>query len=256
MKTESKRVALVVGGSRGTGRTVALRLAREGIRTLVLGRDRARLDELRAEAKAAGDEVIPVEADLTNRETCLAALDEAATEHGAPSILVHCAAALYQHQRLHFVEFEEMDRLLKTDLESAIYITSWALKDMFAARGGRIVYLGSLSATMGHPGATLYVVAKAGLEGLCRGVSVDYGTRGVTANTISIGMIETERLAERTRNVPEVREKLLKLTTTGQFIKQEEIAELVWFLCGPFGGQITGSVIQMTGGTHLRTIPG
>jgi len=85
---------------------------------------------------------------------------------------------------------------------------------------------------------------------------VDYGGRGVTANTISIGMIETERLAERTRNVPEVREKLLKLTTTGQFIQQEEIAELVWFLCGPFGGQITGSVIQMTGGTHLRTIPG
>lgn len=252
---ESPRVALVVGGSRGTGRTVALRLAREGIRTLVLGRDRARLDDLAAEAKTGGHEIIAVEADLTDRAGCLAALDAAAKEHGAPYILVHCAAATYQHQRLHFVELDEMDRLLQTDLQSAVYITSWALRDMFASRGGRIIYLGSLAGTQGHPGAALYATAKAGLEGLCRGVAVDYGSRGVTANTISIGMIETERLAERTRNVPEVREKLLKLTTTGQFIKQEEIAELVWFLCGPFGGQITGSVIQMTGGTHLRTIP-
>lgn len=256
MSTENPRVALVVGGSRGTGRTVALRLAEEGIRTLVLGRDATRLGELEAEAKAKGFDLIAVSADLTDREACLRALDEAATKYGAPSILVHCAAALYQHQRLHFVEFEEMDRLLQTDLNSAIYITSWALRGMYAARGGRIVYLGSLSASQGHPGATLYVTAKAGLEGLCRGVAVDYGSRGITANTISIGMIETERLAERTRNVPEVREKLLKLTTTGSFIKQEDIAELVWFLCGPFGSQITGSVIQMTGGTHLRTIPG
>ena len=250
------KVALVVGGSRGTGRTIALRLARDGIRTLVLGRDRARLDELAATAKADGHEIIGVEADLTDRAACLSALDAAAAKHGAPYILVHCAAAHYQHQRLHFVELDEMDRLLRTDLESAIYITSWALKDMFASRGGRIVYLGSLAGTQGHPGATLYATAKAGLEGLCRGVAVDYGGRGVTANTLSLGMIETERLAERTRNVPEVRDKLLKLTTTGQFIKQEDIAELVCFLCGPFGGQITGSVIQMTGGTHLRTIPG
>ncbi|MFO0662796.1 MAG: SDR family oxidoreductase [Polyangiaceae bacterium] len=255
MNTEAPRVALVVGGSRGTGRTVALRLAREGIRTLVVGRDEERLSALVAETSASGHEVIPVRADITDRAACIAALDAAAAKHGAPSIFVHCAAALYAHQRLHFIEFEEMDRLLQTDLHSAIYLTSWVLKDMFSARGGRIVYLGSLSASHGHPGATLYVTAKAGLEGLCRGVALDYGGRGVTANTISIGMVETERLAERTRNSPEAREKLLKLTTTGKFIDQADIAELVWFLCGPFASQITGSVIQITGGTHLRTIP-
>lgn len=244
--TSDGPVALVVGASRGAGRAIALRLAREGHRVLALGRDRDRLDRL-----AETPNIVPVVADLRDRAACMESLERVANDYPDPTVLVHCAATLYRHQRLHTIDSLETAELLQVDLLSAVYLTQWALERMSRARTGRIVYLGSLAASQGHPGATLYSTAKAGLEGLCRGVALDYGARGITANTIALGVLDAERLQQRTDD--DGRAALLRRIPTGSFIALDDVAELVWYLCGPFASQITGSVIPLNGGAHLRT---
>lgn len=255
MHSTDKPSALVVGGSRGIGRAIALKLAREGHPTLVLGRDAGRLSSLAEDATSEGLRVHAVSADITDSTSMLQALDAGLKASGfaEPTIFVHAAAAIYRHQRLQFVEPLEIDRLLDTDLRSAIHLTRWVLPAMAAARFGRVIYLGSLAAQQGLAGANVYAASKAGLEGLARGVALDYGRRGITANTLSIGVVASERMLERTQGTNEKQERILANMATGRFTELSEVAETVAFLCSEHARSITGSVIQLSGGAHLNT---
>lgn len=245
-------VALVVGGSRGIGQSVAMRLARAGYGVIVVGRDPERLTQLERTAQAEALRLMTVSVDICDAEQSSSALDKAAAAFGSPTVFVHAAAAMYRHQRLHFMSEQEADRLLNTDLRSAIHLTRWVLPAMSAAGYGRIIYLGSLAARIGIPGAALYASAKAGLEGLCRGVALDYAKRGITANTLSIGVAASERMLERTASDEAKQAALLAKIATGRFVEPEEIAETVLFLCSEHARSITGSVIDITGGAHLN----
>ena len=193
--------------------------------------------------------ILPCEA------TDAAALEEAFTrterELGVPTLLILCASTLYRPGKLHTVDDADITRLLALDVASQVAACKRAIPGMMEARFGRVVAIGSLAARLGHPGATLYSASKAFLEGLVRGLAVDYSRRGITANAIAAGPIDTERLRRRLAAEPDAEARLTNATAARRIPSPDELASLVAYLCSPQAAAITGAVIDFTAGAHL-----
>jgi NAD(P)-dependent dehydrogenase (short-subunit alcohol dehydrogenase family) len=125
---------------------------------------------------------------------------------------------------------------------------------MFEAKHGRIVAVGSLAARTGTAGGVLYATTKAALEGLVRGIAVEYSRRDVTANVVMAGFVETERLHERLGGDRSGRDRLERATATKRLTSAEEVADTIAFLCSARAGSTTGAVIELTGGSHLNSL--
>ena len=250
----SGRVALVCGGGRGIGRVCAEALAREGADVAVLARTASELDATADAVRAHGRRALALPTDVKDTAQLDAALERLASTLGSPTLLVLGTAALWQPRRLHSATDAEIRNHLEVDLLSALTICRRVLPGMVKAGFGRIVALGSLAARTGISGGTEYAVIKAALEGLVRGLALDYGRRGLTANVVSLGFVETERLAGRVLDHPERREKLVQATTRKQLVQPEEAADVVAFLCSARAAAITGSVIEVTAGAHLNNL--
>ncbi len=248
------QVAWVLGASQGTGRAIALSLARYGARVGVLARDAEALDALVAEVEAAGGEALATPADLLDAEATEAAYAKLSEAFGAPTLVVHAAASMYRPTKLHNLPLEDAERFLSLDLSSALRCLRLALPGMMLARTGRIVALGSLAARGGVAGGTLYASAKAGLEGMVRGVAVDYGRFGITANVVTLSFVDSERFRTRMGGDDEKRRRLERATATRRIPTVEEVAEVVAFVCSKQAALITGTVVEATGGAHLNLV--
>ena len=248
------RTALVVGGGRGIGRAAALALAREGANVAVLARTASELEATAADARALGRKALAVPADVTDPAALDGVLARVRDELGAPTLLVLGAAALYRPQKLQHVEDAEIAQSLAVDVQSAVAVCKRVLPGMLEARFGRIVGLGSVAARTGVSGGTLYAAGKAALEGLLRGIALDYSRRGITANVCAIAFAETERLQGRIAGDPAHREKLQNATATRAIPTADEIAGVVAFLCSQQASVITGAVIDATAGAHLNNL--
>jgi len=248
------KIALVAGAGRGTGRAVALALAREGADVALLARTAAELEAAAADVRALGRRALPVAVDLADDAAREAAVARARAELGPPTLLVLAAAALFRPTKLHNLALADVDELLSIDLRAAVALCRALLPDMLAARHGRVVALGSLAARGGVPGGALYATAKAGLEGLCRGLSLDYARYGITANTVALGFVDSERLAARTDGDPAARERLVRATAARRIPTPAEVADVVAFLCSARAAAITGAVIDVTAGAHLNNL--
>ncbi len=248
------KIALVVGGGRGIGKACALALAREGADVAVLARTAGELEKTAEEIRALGRRALALPLDLTDSAALDAALEKLERELGAPTLLVLGAAALYAPRKLQHVSPEELAQFLAVDLSSAIALCQKILPAMMGARFGRIVALGSLAARTGVAGGTMYAATKAALEGLCRGLALDYSRRGITANTVAISFAETERLRERIAGDAEARARIEKATANRAIPTPEQIADVVAFLCSPRAAAITGAVVDATAGAHLNNL--
>jgi 3-oxoacyl-[acyl-carrier protein] reductase len=248
------KVALVAGAGRGIGRAVALGLAREGARVAVLARS---ADEVRATAQAirdAGGDALELVVDLAEEGAMSAAVSRVRDELGGVQILVLSAAAHYQVRKLHSLRSQDIDDLLAVDVRASTLLCQEVLGDMMLAGYGRIVGLGSLAARTGVPGGTVYSASKAYLEGLMRGLAVDYSRRGITANVVGIGFVETERVKSRIADDDDARARLEKGASIRRLLRPEEIADVVTFLCSARASVITGAVVDATGGAHLNNL--
>jgi len=248
------RVALVAGAGRGIGRGVALALAREGVDVAVLARTPSEVEAVAAEVRALGRRAVALIADATDASALAAALDQVAKSLAPPTLLVLSQAAVYEPKKLQYIDAGEARRLLDTDLYSAVELCKLCLPAMMEARFGRIVALGSVAAHAGVSGGTLYSAAKAALEGLVRGLAVDYSRRGITANVVSVSFADTERLAGRVQGDDAWRDKLVRATATRHIPTPGEIADVVAFLCSTRAAAITGSVVEATAGGHLNNL--
>lgn len=248
------RVALVVGGGRGIGRAVARALGREGADVGVLARTGTETAAVVAEIHALGRQSIALAADVTDSAARTTALDALVRQLGPPTVLVLAVAAVYVPKKLQFVEDAEAQHLLDTDLRATVDLCRWALPAMMEARFGRIVAVGSVAAQTGVAGGSLYAAGKAAVEGLMRGIAVDYSRRGITANVAQVSFAETERLQSRVAGDEAARERLVKATSTRRIPTADEVADAVVFLCSARASAITGSVLQVTAGAHLNNL--
>ena len=240
------KYALITGASRGLGKAIALRLAKDGFSVIInyQSNKEAAEDTLKQVQEAGGTgEILPFNvADPQAIETALESWSEKHPDDYI-SVLVN-NAGIRQDNLMVFMQEEQWSRVLDTTLNGFFYITRRLLKDMMTHRNGRIINMASLSGLKGLPGQTNYSAAKAALIGATKALAQEVAARKVTVNAIAPGFIATDM----TKELDEA--ELKKLIPLGRFGKPEEVAALTSFLASDDAAYITGQVISINGGLY------
>lgn len=241
MSSTPKRV-LVTGASRGIGRAVAQELSRAGYGVVVNFRSGQALAEaLVQELRAAGGEAHALGFDVSDRESCRAAIETDIGEHGAFYGAV-INAGVTDDAPLASLKGAAWDRVLRTNLDGFYNVLQPLLMPMVRLRsGGRIVSMASFSGVKGNRGQTNYSASKAGLIGASRSLALELAKREITVNCVAPGFIETDMLA----GLPEALLDVVPLKRMGQ---PEEVAAVVGYLFSEGAGYMTGQTISIDGG--------
>ena len=240
------KYALITGASRGLGKAIAIRLAKDGFAVVInyQSNKEAAEDTLKQVQEAGGTgELLPF--DVSDQQAIETALESWQNVHPDEyiSVLVN-NAGIRQDNLIIFMQDEQWNRVLDTTLNGFFYITRRLLKDMLTHRSGRIINMASLSGLKGMPGQANYSAAKAALIGATKALAQEVAARNVTVNAIAPGFISTDM----TKELNEA--ELKKLVPLGRFGKPEEVAALTAFLASDEAGYITGQVISINGGLY------
>ncbi len=240
----AERVALVTGASRGIGRAIARELAWQGATVWLGAREESRLEAGCDEIRAAGGAAEPVQVDVVSDESVKAALEALLEKHGRLDLLVNNAGITQDNLMLR-MKTEEWDRVLDTNLTGAFRCTRAALRPMMKRRFGRVVNVTSVVGLTGNAGQANYAASKAGLLGFTKSVAREVASRGITANAVAPGFIETDMTAAMTA---QAREAVTSQIPLGRVGLPEDIAGVVAFLCSDAAAYITGQVVAVDGG--------
>jgi 3-oxoacyl-[acyl-carrier protein] reductase len=233
------KTALVTGASRGIGRAIATELAEAGA-SVVLGY-RSGADEAAALADELGARA--VQADVSSPEDAKRLVDEA----GDVDILVN-NAGLTRDGVLARMSDDDWRAVIETNLSSVFYTCRAVTRGMMKRRGGAIVNISSIVGVHGNWGQSNYAASKAGIIGFTKSLAQELGSRGVRANVVAPGYIQTQL----TDVIPEeAREKMLGLTPLGRLGEPQDVAGAVRFLCSDAASFITGEVLLVDGGLGM-----
>lgn len=239
----SRSSILVTGASRGIGRAIALRLARDGYDIVVHCRSRVEAAEaLVAEIREMGRVARVLCFDIAEREACALALGDDVNEHGAYYGVV-CNAGIARDNAFPAMSGEDWDGVIHTNLDGFYNVLHPVVMPMVRRRKpGRIVTISSVSGLVGNRGQTNYSAAKAGIIGATKALALELAKREITVNCIAPGLIATDMLGE------EVVEEALKMVPMRRIGQPEEVAALCSFLMSHEAGYITRQVISVNGG--------
>jgi 3-oxoacyl-[acyl-carrier protein] reductase len=247
MSDTPTRVALVTGASRGIGRAIATRLAADGRHVVLAARSQGPLDGLKAEIEANGGRATALAVDVGDRASFGAAIERVTKDLGRLDILVNNAGITRDGLIMRMTD-EQWDEVLAVNLTSAFTACRAAARPMMRNRFGRIVNIASTSGVVGNAGQANYAAAKAGLIGLTRTLARELGSKGVTANVVAPGFIETDM----TSGLPEeVGQTVLKAMSVPRLGTPEDIAEAVAYASSDAAGFLTGQVICVDGGLTM-----
>src|SRR6185437_1413248 len=228
------KVALVTGASQGIGRATALALAENGAKVAIAARNAEKLASLASEIAQTGGEALPITMDVADPVQVKSGFQQALAKFARLDILVNNAAITRDTLALR-MKLEDWDAVLRTNLTGAHLCIQQALGAMLKQRSGRIINITSVVAETGNAGQANYVASKAGLIGLTR--------------AIAPGFIETPMTDPLS---PELKEKMKSMIPLARFGVDKEIAAAVVFLASDEAGYITGQVLDVNGGMHMR----
>jgi 3-oxoacyl-[acyl-carrier protein] reductase len=237
------KTVLVTGSSRGIGRAIALRLARDGYDVVVHCRSRRdEADAVAAQVRAVGRDARVLQFDVAGRAAAQEALLADVEAHGCYYGVV-CNAGIARDNAFPSMSAEEWDSVIHTNLDAFYNVLNPLTMPLVRRRKpGRIVTLASVSGLMGNRGQVNYSAAKAGIIGATKALAVELAKREITVNCVAPGLIDTEMVD------PQVLEEALKLIPARRVGKPEEVAAVVSFLMSEDAGYITRQVISVNGG--------
>ena len=246
MSLEGK-VALVTGATRGIGQAIARKLAEDGATVVGTATSEDGAARISAALKEAGNNGFGMVMDVSDPESVEQGLKQIAAEAGTPAILVNNAGITRDNLLMRLKE-DDWSAVIETNLTSVYRTSKAVLRGMAKARWGRVINISSVVASMGNPGQGNYCAAKAGIEGFTRSLASEMSNRGITANCVAPGFIDTDM----TRALGEdQRDAMLANIPAGRLGAPEEVAAVVAFLASDAAGYVTGETIHVNGGMYM-----
>jgi len=246
--------ALVTGSSRGIGRAIAIQLAQNGFQVAINyynqgdeAKNREQAEEVLQVIEAGGGTGIILGADVSTPEGAASLVEKTLENLGRIDVLVNNAGINKDQLMIRMTDNQWHD-VINTNLSSAFYCSRAALKYMMKKKQGRIINISSVVGMAGNAGQAHYAASKAGLLGFTFSIAKEYGPRGITANAVAPGYIESDM----TLNLPpEVGARMVDQIPAGRLGKPEDVAALVAFLASPAAAYINGQVIRVDGGMSI-----
>lgn len=244
----TERSAVVTGASRGIGRAIALELARRGHRVAVnYQSSEAAAEEVVSAIRSAGGTAVAIKADVSSAESARELIAAAERELGPIGILVN-NAGITRDTLLMRMKDDDWQSVISTNLSSAFYCTKAVIRSMLKERFGRIIAISSVSGLVGNAGQVNYAAAKAGLLGIVKSVAREAGAKGITANAIAPGFIETDMTDKLSEDI---RAGIIKNIPAARAGRPEDVAAAAAFLASEEASYINGQVIAVDGGMTM-----
>ncbi|MEY8337529.1 3-oxoacyl-[acyl-carrier-protein] reductase [Lachnospiraceae bacterium 62-35] len=242
------KVAVVTGASRGIGRAIAVKLAREGAMVVVnYNGSASKAEEVVKEIEAFGGKAEAIQCNISQFKAAEEFLGAVVKKYGRVDILVNNAGITRDNLLMKMSE-EEFDAVIETNLKGAFNCIRHISRQMLRQKGGRIINISSVSGVAGNAGQANYSASKAGIIGLTKAAARELASRGITVNAIAPGFITTEMTDTLSDSVKEAAAAQIPMKHFGA---TEDIAETVAFLASEGARYITGQVICVDGGMAM-----
>jgi 3-oxoacyl-[acyl-carrier protein] reductase len=238
------QIAVVTGAGRGIGRAIALKFASEGADVVCVSRTLENSQKVANEVRAAGRNAWADAVDVADSKAVAGAAEKILAEAGRVDILVNNAGVTRDGLLMRMSE-EDWDTVLDTNLKGAFLFTKAFARQFIKQRSGRIINVASIIGLIGNAGQCNYAASKAALIGFTKSVARELASRGITANALAPGFIETDMTAALSG---EVRAELLKKIPLNSLGQPEDIANAALFLAGSASRYVTGQVLTVDGG--------
>jgi 3-oxoacyl-[acyl-carrier protein] reductase len=244
MSQLANQIAVVTGAGRGIGHAIALKFAAEGADIVCVSRTPENAEKAAQEVRAGGRRAWAHAVDVADATAVAAAAEKILAETGKVDILVNNAGVTRDGLLMRMSE-ADWDTVLNTNLKGAFLFTRAFTRAFVKQRSGRIINVASVIGLIGNAGQCNYAASKAALLGFTKSVARELASRGITANALAPGFIETDMTAALNE---QLRSEVLKSIPLGRFGQPEDIALAALFLAGPAGRYVTGQVLTVDGG--------
>jgi 3-oxoacyl-[acyl-carrier protein] reductase len=236
MSEDNSSLALVTGGNRGIGLAIAQSLSKAGHRVVITYR-----------SGDAPSEFLAVKMDVTSSESVEVAFAEIEEKWGTPEVIVANAGITKDGLVLRMSD-KDFEDVVNANLTGAFRVARRATKGFLKLKRGRLIFIGSVVGGVGAAGQVNYAASKSGLLGMARSFARELGSRGITANVVAPGFVETDMTATLDEKR---RDEIAKSVPLGRFCSADEIAKVVTFVASADAGYITGALIPVDGGLGM-----